>query len=191
MEIPVSSYCGYVLRPDAKEVHRIYHDTEYGFPSTDESVLFERLVLEINQAGLSWETILNKRAGFRRAFRDFDVDAVAGFGEQEVEMLLQDAGIIRNRMKVQAAIFNARRIVEMRESHGGFSAWLEAHHPLEKGDWVKLFKKNFKFVGGEIVGEFLMSLGYLPGAHEEGCEKFEEVAKLNPAWMARPLQEAS
>src|SRR5688572_20629922 len=141
---PATSYCGYVLRPDAKEVHRVYHDTEYGFPSRDESVLFERLVLEINQAGLSWETILNKRAGFRRAFRDFDVDAVASFGEQNVELLLQDAGIIRNRMKVQAAITNARRVIEMRESHAGFAGWLDAHHPLEKSAWVKLFKQNFK-----------------------------------------------
>ncbi len=177
------NYCDYVLTPVAKQVHRVYHDTEYGFPSADERVLFERLVLEINQAGLSWETILNKRDGFRRAYRGFDVDTVAGFGEQDVELLLLDAGIIRNRMKVNAAITNARRIIEIRETHGSFAAWLDAHHPLDKAEWVKLFKKNFKFVGGEIVGEFLMSLGYLRGAHDESCPVFQVVARQNPAWL--------
>ncbi len=185
------SYCEYVRRPDAKVVHLAYHDTEYGFPSADESVLFERLVLEINQAGLSWETILNKRASFRRAYREFDVNAVAVFGESDVERLLQDVGIIRNRLKVNAAIVNAQRVLQLRESHGGFANWLEAQHPLEKGEWVKLFKKNFKFVGAEIVGEFLMSLGYLAGAHEAGCPKFDEIARLNPAWMAKPLPAVS
>jgi DNA-3-methyladenine glycosylase I len=179
---PAFSYCAYVMRPDAKSVHRVYHDTEYGFPSREESVLFERLVLEINQAGLSWETILNKRQGFRNAYRNFDVDTVARFGEQDVETLLQDAGIIRNRMKVNAAITNAQKLIELRETHGGFASWLDAHHPLSKEEWVKLFKKNFKFVGGEIVNEFLMSLGYLPGAHEESCPLYNQVLQAKPAW---------
>ncbi len=163
------SYCDYVLTERAHPVHRAYHDTEYGFPSDDESVLFERLVLEINQAGLSWETILKKREGFQQAYSGFDVDAVAAYEDEDIARLLADPGIIRNRLKVLAAIHNARVIVGLRASHGSFHRWLQAHHPQEKAEWVKLFKKTFKFTGGEIVDEFLMSLGYLPGAHDPTC----------------------
>lgn len=164
--------------------HGPYHDTEYGFPSDDEAVLFERLVLEINQAGLSWLTILKKRAAFRVAFAGFDVDAVAAFGPDDVARLLADPGIIRNRLKVEAAIENARRIQALRASHGSFAGWLRAHHPRTKPEWVKLFKGRFRFTGGEIVGEFLMSLGYLPGAHHPGCPVWSGVAALDPPWMA-------
>jgi DNA-3-methyladenine glycosylase I len=159
------TYCDFVRSPKAHPVHVAYHDTEYGFPSRDESVLFERLVLEIMQAGLSWETVLKKRAGFRSAFEGFEVARVAAYGPAEVERLLADPGIIRNRLKVQAAIHNAGVIVEL----GGFAAWLDAQGPLEKGEWVRRFRQTFRFTGGEIVGEFLMSLGYLPGAHADDC----------------------
>ena len=158
--------------------HGPYHDREYGFPQRREPVLFERLVLEINQAGLSWLTILTKRANFRKAFDGFNVDRVAAYGAKDRARLLSDAGIIRNRLKVDAAIENARRIVALRETHGTFARWLDSHHPREKDEWVKLFKKTFVFTGGEITGEFLMSLGYLPGAHEPGCPVFERLQKL-------------
>ncbi|MEQ8967177.1 MAG: DNA-3-methyladenine glycosylase I [Azospirillaceae bacterium] len=164
-------------------VHGPYHDTEYGFPSRDDSVLFERLVLEINQAGLSWLTILKKREGFRAAYAGFDIDAVAAFGEADRERLLADPSIIRNRLKVDAAIANARTLQRLRDEHGGVAAWLDAHHPLDKADWVKLFRKTFRFTGGEIVGEFLMSLGYLPGAHQETCPVHARIAALEPPWM--------
>ena len=167
--------------------HGPYHDREYGFPIAGEAGLFERLILEINQAGLSWLTILKKRQAFKAAYADFDVDRVAAFTEDDRARLLADAGIIRNRLKVNAAIENARRIQALRASHGGFQAWLDSHHPLPKSDWVKLFKKQFLFTGGEIVGEFLMSSGYLPGAHREDCPVFAEIAALRPPWMARPL----
>jgi len=163
-------------------VHASYHDTEYGFPSRDEAVLFERLALEINQAGLSWQTILAKRTNFRAAFADFDVDRVASFGPADFERLLGDAGIIRNRLKVEAVIENARRIRALRDSHGSFHAWLAAHHPQPKEDWVRLFKKTFRFTGGEIVGEFLMSLGYLPGAHVPECPAYARILALSPPW---------
>ncbi|HVJ51250.1 MAG TPA: DNA-3-methyladenine glycosylase I [Aliidongia sp.] len=162
--------------------HGPYHDTEYGFPQRDEAVLFERLVLEINQAGLSWLTILKKRAAFAAAFDNFDVDKVAAYGPEDEERLLADAGIIRNRLKVKAVIENAKRIQEIRKSHGSFARWLDAHHPLSKAEWVKLFGKTFRFTGGEIVGEFLMSLGYLPGAHTQDCPRFSEIMKLDPPW---------
>lgn len=176
----MSSYCD--LAP-GHPWHGPYHDEEYGFPIDSEAGLFERLVLEINQAGLSWLTILKKRAAFREAYAGFDVDAVAAFGEAERARLLADAGIIRNRLKVNAAIENARRIQALRDSHGGFRAWLDAHHPLEKAEWVKLFKKTFLFTGGEIVGEFLMSSGYLPGAHRADCPVQARILACGPAWL--------
>ena len=175
---------GYCDSAPGHPLHGPYHDREYGFPTEDESVLFERLVLEINQAGLSWELMLKKRAGFRAAFEGFEVDRVAAYGEREVARLLADPGIIRNRLKVAAAIENARRIQVLRERHGSFADWLAAHHPLDKEDWVKLFRKTFKFMGCEIVGEFLMSIGYLAGAHREDCPVYREIAARRPPWMA-------
>jgi DNA-3-methyladenine glycosylase I len=166
-------------------VHAPYHGDEYGFPSTDDAVLFERLVLEINQAGLSWLTILNKRAAFKAAYRGFDIDEVAAFGAKDVRRLLADAGIIRNRLKIDAAIENAKRLQAIRREHGSFAKWLDLHHPLTKAEWVKLFKKTFKFTGGEIVGEFLMSLGYLPGAHVERCPVYARVLALEPPWSRK------
>ena len=164
-------------------VHGPYHDTEYGFPVTDESRLFERLLLEINQAGLNWELILKKREGFRAAYEGFDVDRVAEYGESDRERLLQDARIIRNKLKVNAAIVNAQVIRGMRASHGGFAGWLGAHHPLDKAEWVRLFRKTFKFTGGEITGEFLMSIGYLPSPHRPDCPVYKQIALMNPPWM--------
>ena len=176
----MSGYCD--IAP-GHEWHGPYHDTEYGFPTRDESVLFERLMLEINQAGLSWLTILKKREGFRAAYDGFDVDKVANYSEVDRARLLDDPGIIRNKLKVNAAIANAQTIRDMRESHGGFADWLDAHHPLDKAEWVKLFKKTFKFTGGEITGSFLMSTGYLPGAHRENCPVFAIIARAGPPWM--------
>jgi DNA-3-methyladenine glycosylase I len=145
-------------------------------------VLFERLVLEINQAGLSWLTVLQKRAAFRAAFADFAVDRVAGFGAPEIARLMEDPGIVRNRLKIEAVIANAREIQELRRTHGSFHDWIEAHHPRPLGEWTRLFRQNFRFTGGLIVGEFLMSLGYLPGAHEPDCPIYARVLALAPPW---------
>jgi len=163
-------------------VHGIYHDTEYGFPASNEPVLFERLILEINQAGLSWATILRKRAAFRAAFADFDVDRVAAFGAADTERLMTDSGIIRNRLKIEATIENARRIQALRQSHGSFAGWLDAHHPRSAEDWTRLFRRTFRFTGGQIVNEFLMSVGYLPGAHDPDCPAFSRIMELSPPW---------
>src|SRR3546814_15603642 len=100
---------------------------------------------------------------------------------RERARLLADAGIIRNRLKVDAAIENARRIVALRRDFSSFAGWIDAHHPQDKAAWVKLFRKTFKFTGGEIVGEFLMSTGYLPGAHREDCQVFHTIGSLSPA----------
>ena len=127
------------------EWHGPYHDEEYGFPLRGDAELFERLVLEINQAGLSWLTILKKRAAFRRAYAGFDPTIVARYRARERRRLLADAGIIRNRLKIDAAIANAATILELQASHGSFAAWLEAHHPRSKAEWVRLFKQTFRF----------------------------------------------
>ena len=179
------SYCDYIRSEAARAPHISYHDTEYGYPADDDSVLFERLILEINQAGLSWETILKKRSGFRAAYDDFDVERVARYDETEVARLLADPGIIRNRLKVAAAIHNAKVILTLQGEFGSFAAWLDNSHPLPKADWVKLFKRTFKFTGGEIVGEFLMSLGYLPGAHDEHCPVGRQILALQPPWTRK------
>ncbi len=175
----MSSYCD---AAPGHPWHGPYHDTEYGFPLRDDHLLFERLVLEINQAGLSWLTILKKKDNFRRAFEEFDIDRVAAYGEEERQRLLADAGIIRNRLKVDATIANAQRLVTLRTEYGSFAAWLDQHHPLPKQEWVKLFKQTFRFTGGEITGEFLLSTGYLPGAHQVNCPIFQEVITHNPPW---------
>jgi DNA-3-methyladenine glycosylase I len=165
------------------EWHGPYHDQEYGFPLASDAELFERLVLEINQAGLSWLTILKKREAFRRAYDGFDPEVVAAYRAPERRRLLADTGIIRNRLKVDAAIANAATILELKASHGSFAAWLDAHHPRSRVEWVKLFKGTFRFTGGEIVGEFLISTGYLRGAHAEGCPVYRRVVAQRPAWM--------
>lgn len=176
------TYCSAVRAGGLHPVHVSYHDHEYGFPLRDDALLFERLVLEINQAGLSWETILKKKAGFQLAYEGFDIDRVAAYNENDVARLLGDAGIIRNRLKVAAAIENARRIQEIQREFGSFASWLDTHHPRTKEEWVLLFRKTFRFTGGEIVGEFLMSTGYLPGAHDTDCPVGEEILRLGPAW---------
>ena len=175
----MSTYCD--VAP-GHEWHGPYHAAQYGFPIADDDELFERLILEINQAGLSWLTILKRQAAFRKAFRDFKIEKVARLGARDVERLMQDESIIRNRMKLEATIENAKRLKVIQREVGSFAEWLKSHHPKRKDEWVKLFKKTFVFTGGEIVGEFLMSIGYLPGAHHTGCPIYKRIAKLKPAW---------
>ena len=178
--IPDNTYCFFAANCPADHVHRVYHDQLYGFPIENDDELFGRLLLEINQAGLSWTTILQKAENFRRAYANFKIDTIAQFTDSDTQRLLQDAGIIRNRLKIAAAIFNAQSILRIRQEHGTFKSWLDQHIGYEKSEWVKLFKRHFKFVGGEIVNEFLMSTGYLPGAHHPSCPIFETILQLNP-----------
>jgi DNA-3-methyladenine glycosylase I len=181
----MTTYCDYCNLHPEDTFNKTYHDTQYGFPLADDNLLFERLILEINQAGLSWITILKKAENFRNAYHGFDIEKVAKYGEKDQVRLLADAGIIRNRLKINAAILNAQKILELQKEHNSFKGWLDAHHPLTKEEWVKLFKKTFVFTGGEIVNEFLMSTGYLPGAHDKICPVYKRVASLRPAWMRR------
>ena len=148
----------------------------------DDNALFARLILEINQAGLSWETILKKKDNFFKAFDDFDIDKVSRYNEKKIEKLLQDAGIIRNRLKIQATIDNAKRVKSMQKEFGSFKNWLDSHHPKTRDEWTKLFKQTFRFTGGEIVNEFLVSTGYLAGAHIDTCPIYKKVLRQKPKW---------
>lgn len=179
------SYCTAIefMADERKALHKKYHDTLYGFPIHDDDELFGRLIMEINQAGLSWETILKKEDSFRKAYHNFSIQKIAKYTEKDRARLMADAGIIRNRLKINAAIENAKTILTLQKEHGSFEQWLTHHHPKTKEEWVKLFKKTFKFTGGEIVNEFLMSIGYLNGAHDATCPVHTKIQKKKPMWM--------
>tara|TARA_B100000780_G_scaffold13738_1_gene9268 strand:+ start:2182 stop:2736 length:555 start_codon:yes stop_codon:yes gene_type:complete len=181
MEKP-SFYCEYVNTLEKENLHKIYHDSQYGFPILSDNELFGRLILEINQAGLSWTTILKKQNNFRKSFSNYDIKKIANYDEKEINLLLNNQGIIRNKLKINAVIFNANRILEIQKEYGSFSKWLDKNLTTEMDLWVKLFKKKFKFTGEKITIEFLFSTGYLKGAHIETCPIYKKLNKLNPKW---------
>ncbi len=176
------SYCSAILgmTGDRRALHAAYHDRYYGFPIHEDDELFARLVLEINQAGLSWETILKKETTFRKAYAGFRVKKVAAFTAKDKARLMADPGVIRNRLKIDAAIDNAKTILQLQKEFGSFEKWLESEHPKPKEAWVKLFKNTFRFTGGEIVNEFLLSIGFLEGAHERSCPIYEKTLRRKP-----------
>lgn len=170
-----------------------YHDREWGVPVTDDHRLFEKLILEGAQAGLSWLTILRKREAYRRAFSSFDPEKVARFGERDVERLLADSGIVRNRAKIESAIGNARALLELVEREGSFSDWLWsfvdgrpivnrpatlADIPTETAEsraLSKALKQNgFRFVGPTICYAYMQSMG-LVNDHLRDCFRVDEV----------------
>ena len=167
----------------SRPIHQAYHDKQYGFPIHDDDELFARLILEINQAGLSWEMILKKQETFRKAYSGFNIKKVASYTAADRERLMNDPGVIRNRLKIIAAIENAKTIIQLQKEFGSFEKWIEANHPMTKEEWVKLFKKTFKFTGGEIVNEFLTSIGVLPGAHDPTCPIHANTLKAKPLWL--------
>ncbi len=181
------SYCAALeqMEGERKVLHQIYHDKFYGFPIHDDNELFGRLLLEINQAGLSWETILKKQDNFRKAFHRFNIKKIAAYTAADRKRLMRDAGIIRNRLKINAAIENAKSIQRLQKEFGSFEKWLETNHPKSKDEWVDLFKMTFKFTGGEIVNEFLMSTGYLPNAHSVKCRIYKKTLQAKPMWFKR------
>lgn len=177
-----AAYCLHCQKLPEDNIHRIHHDTVYGMPILDENELFGKLILEINQAGLSWDTILKKEDNFRTAYSNFEINTIAKYSEKDFERLMQDAGIIRNRLKINAAIYNANRIIELQAEFGSFFNWIKIQNLTEINDWVKLFKKNFKFTGGEIVNEFLMTIGRHNLAHHESCYKFQDYQERKKVW---------
>lgn len=179
----MATYCEVIegMKGEVRELHRDYHDNHYGYPLYDDNELFGRFLLEINQAGLSWTLMLKKLKGFEKAYEGFDVEKIAAYGEEDFNRLMNDAAIIRNRLKIRAAIENAKRIASIRKQYGTWRRWLDqmalTHKSLE--DWTKLFRKTFVFTGGEIVNEFLMSIDMLPGAHSEDCPVFKRLRQGN------------
>ena len=155
----MKTYCQFcaALDPNTNNPNKAYHDYEYGIAVEDDNMT----------------TILKKRAHFQAAYAQFNIQTVAAFDETDVTRLLNDTGIIRNQLKIRATIFNAQQIQRIQQQYGSFKHWLDIHHPQSKEAWVKLFKQHFKFVGSEIVGEFLMSTNYLAGAHDEDCPRFQ------------------
>jgi DNA-3-methyladenine glycosylase I len=172
----------------------VYHDEEWGTPSHDDRHLFEMLTLEGAQAGLSWSTILRKRDGYRSAFDGFDPEAVAGFGSEDVERLLADPGIVRNRLKVESTIVNAARILEVRDELGSFDAYvwsvvdggpivgrwrslaeLPAETELSRAFSKDLKRRGFRFVGPTICYAFMQTVG-LVNDHTVDCFRFREVS---------------
>jgi DNA-3-methyladenine glycosylase I len=186
------TYCDYIktLKGDQLSLHKEYHDNHYGFPIDNDDELFERLMFEINQAGLNWILILKKQHNFRKAFDNYDINKVAAYDHEDFLRLMNDQGIIRNRLKINAAIENARVILKIRNESGSFKKWLDYHS--EKIDsldeWTKLFRKTFKFTGVEIVNEFLMSTAYLPGSHSHDCPVYEKIEKIKTINAGRDLR---
>lgn len=178
----MTSYCEMVRSNKLDPVHKEYHDDGYGFPIKDDNKLFELLVLEINQAGLSWNIVLKKKNTFYKVYDKFNIKKVASYKQKDINRLLKDPGIIRNRLKIQAAIHNAKIILELKKEYGSFKNWLDKHSPRTREEWTKLFKKTFKFTGGEIVNEFLISTSHLPGAHDKKCPFYKKVLKQKPLW---------
>jgi DNA-3-methyladenine glycosylase I len=176
------TYCEYIntISGEKLALHKEYHDNHYGFPIDNDDELFERLMFEINQAGLNWILILKKQHNFRKAFNNFKIERVASYDESDFLRLMNDEGIIRNRLKINAAIENARIIMELKEEYGSFGNWLkiQSENIDTLAEWTRLFKKTFKFTGGEIVNEFLMSIGYLPGAHSPECPAYKKIMEL-------------
>jgi len=168
------SYCKFCKNLPIDNVHKVYHDQYYGVELTDDFELFGRLILEINQAGLSWETILKKQKSFYEAFDRYDFNKIAMYDETKINELLENKGIIRNKLKINAVVYNANKLIEIVAEHGSFYNWINTQGEITLDNWVKLFKKNFKFVGKEIVNEFLMSINILHGAHDVDCEKFNK-----------------
>jgi DNA-3-methyladenine glycosylase I len=180
--------------PEGDPGYVAYHDEEWGVPSRDDRHLFELLTLEGAQAGLSWATILRKREGYRRAFADFDAETVARFSTSDVERLLGDAGIVRNRAKIESAVGNARAVLEVRDEHGSLAEYLWSFvggEPLV-GSWRSigeipaeteesrtlsrdLKRRGFRFVGATICYAFMQAAG-LVNDHVVGCFRYRDLA---------------
>jgi DNA-3-methyladenine glycosylase I len=186
---PRCAWCG------TDPLYRAYHDEEWGVPLHNERALFELLILEGAQAGLSWLTILKKREAYRRAFDGFDAERIARYGEADVARLMADSGIVRNRLKIEAAIANARATLKVREALGGLdayfwgfvdgrpidNAWKErsqvpARTPLSDAISKDLKKRGFKFVGSTIVYAHMQAIGMV-NDHTVDCFRYRELAR--------------
>ncbi|MDR3201519.1 MAG: DNA-3-methyladenine glycosylase I [Spirochaetales bacterium] len=184
--------CGWC---ESSDLYIAYHDTEWGVPVHDDRKQFEFLVLESAQAGLSWITILKKRENYRKAYDGFDPQKVARYGEAKKKKLLADAGIVRNRLKIEASINNAKRFLEIQKEFGSFSVyiWGFTKGKTVKGKWKTLAelpartelsdrvaedmkKRGFRFLGSVIMYSHMQATGII-NDHLAGCFRYKEVAK--------------
>ena len=169
-----------------------YHDREWGVPQYEDGTLFEFLILELFQAGLSWETILNKRAEFRRAFDGFDPEIIKNYGVEKIEALMKDASIVRNRRKIEAVIQNAGVFLTVQKEWGSFSdyiwhftegnvvcEWDRTNSPLSDRISADLKKRGMRFIGTTIVYSYLQAIGVI-NSHEPGCFLYQSCAQGNP-----------
>ena len=182
--------CGWCVGNDLYEA---YHDEEWGVPVYDDAILFEFLILETFQAGLSWITILKKRENFRKAFDNFDYERIAKYNASKVEALLQDTGIVRNKLKVNATITNAQAFMKIQEDFGSFSSYIwnfvngkpiknslknhknaPANTPLSDTISKDLKKRGFKFVGSTVIYAHMQATGMV-NDHVESCFRYHEV----------------
>lgn len=177
----MQSYCAYASKiQDTDDAERIYHDHHYGARIEDDNELFGVLLMEINQAGLSWRMIVLKEKGFRNAYHNFNIKKVAAYKEADIARLLQDASIVRNKLKIAAAVHNAQAIMRIQKEYGSWRNWLDTNAKELKCDqdaWLMLFRRHFTFVGKEILGEFLMSINQISGAHDKKCKAYLDVLK--------------
>lgn len=179
---PSLSYCAAVRAGQFSDLHTAYHELEYGIPPKDDNALFGRLLLEINQAGLSWDIVLKKKESIMAAYADFDIAKIAAFTEKDIETMLENPGIIRMKKKIVAIVYNAQQVQAIQRQHHSFKKWLDLHTPQSEEAWVKQFQKTFRFTGKEITKEFLMASGYLPGAHDKDCPMYSKALAANAAW---------
>ncbi|MEO9891439.1 DNA-3-methyladenine glycosylase I [Aurantibacter sp.] len=182
--------CGWCLGDD---LYEDYHDKEWGTPVKDDDTLFEFLILETFQAGLSWITILRKRENFRKAFDQFDYKKIAQYDQSKKDSLLQDAGIIRNKLKVNATVTNAQLFIKIQEEFGSFNTYIwsfvnntpiknkvtnykdaPGNTPLSDAISKDLKKRGFKFVGSTVVYAFMQAIGMI-NDHETKCFRYDEV----------------
>ena len=171
------SYCSYCRNQPENSMHRWYHDKVYGRMSKTDDELFGRLIMEINQAGLSWEIVLNKYSDIKKAYANFSIAKIATFKDKEIEAIKNNSKVIRHELKIRSIVFNAQQILSIQKEFGTFGNWISKNRQNSIENWTSIFKKNFKFVGKEIVSEFLMSNGMIAGAHDEDCPVYLKLKK--------------
>ena len=163
--------CGWCI---GDPLYEKYHDEEWGVPVKDDETLFEFLMLETFQAGLSWITVLRKRENFRIAFDNFDFNTISNYSEEKLENLIQDTGIIRNKLKIKATVTNAQAFIKIREEFGSFSKYICNFTPLSDQISKDLKKRGFKFVGTTVIYAHMQATGMV-NDHEVGCFRYKEV----------------
>ncbi len=163
------SYCAFCNSASAPKIHSQYHKKEYGINPKKDKLFFEALVLEINQTGLSWDLVLKRRNNIKLAFENYNLNKISNFNKKNINDLLSNNKIIRNKKKIIAIIYNSKIFIEIIKDNGSFKKWMDKNKNKSLDQWIKLFKKKFKFTGPSVTKEFLIATGYIAGAHDLNC----------------------